>query len=248
MCIMSKRENLIGQVFGRLTVVEDAGFRDGRAYWKCICNCKKDNPNYVFVSTKNLKNGNTQSCGCFKIDRIKEAYKMTYPQWFIDELAYEEDKEKARNGELKSKDFVDFVCPVHGVYNQRVGEHISKGERKHGCFKCSSGSKDLVGQRFGELVVESKNEERDKHGKVTWHCKCDCGNYCDVITYDLTSGKQVNCKDWTKHEKRNVNFIDLTGKVFGKYKVLERAKNNKDNEAMWLCGYVNVAVKITLEI
>lgn len=232
---MSKRENLLGQSFGRLTVVEDAGSRNGKAYWKCVCNCKEENPNYVFVSAKNLKNGNTKSCGCLKIDRIREAHKKSYPQWFIDELAHEEDKKKAINGELRSKDYVDFVCPVHGIYNQKVGEHISNGERKHGCFKCSSGSKYLVGQRFGELVVESKNEERDKHGKVTWHCKCDCGNYCDVVTHKLTSGKQVNCKDWTKHEKRNTNFIDLTGQVFGKYKVIERAKNNKDGEAMWLC-------------
>lgn len=34
----------------------------------------------------------------------------SYPQWFIDALLYEEDKEKAKNGTLKSSEYVWFIC------------------------------------------------------------------------------------------------------------------------------------------
>lgn len=226
---MLRHVDLIGQKFGRLTVVKFAYTKNKRAYWECECDCKKDTSNelnHVIVSTKSLRNGSTQSCGCLKVEKLKEINKVDYPQWFIDELANESEKERARNGELKSTDKIDFVCPIHGVYNQKVGEHISNGKRKHGCPKCSIKYKDLVGQRFGELMVIKQNEKRNKNGKITWHCKCDCGNECDVITHDLISGKRLHCKDKEKHKRKSKDFIDLTGQVFNILAIKNHIGNN----------------------
>ena len=39
---------------------------------------------------------------------------------------------------------------------------------------------DLIGQRFGRLTVIEKIGT--KNSKVMWKCKCDCGNYTEVIT------------------------------------------------------------------
>lgn len=68
-------ENLIGQKFGRLTVVGLAG-RDkhGNALWDCKCDCGnlKKNPTRGF----DLKSGITSSCGC--AFRESEYYKKTY--------------------------------------------------------------------------------------------------------------------------------------------------------------------------
>ena len=50
-----------------------------------------------------------------------------YPQWFIDELVNEEDKEKARNGSLRSTDIVTFICEKGHVYKQKVCRHIIIG-------------------------------------------------------------------------------------------------------------------------
>jgi len=36
--------------------------------------------------------------------------------------------------------------------------------------------RDLIGQRFGRLVVLEKTDKRDKSGCFIWKCKCDCGN------------------------------------------------------------------------
>jgi hypothetical protein len=49
----------IGEVFGRLTVVEVV--RDGnRSYWKCRCTCGEE----IVLLPYNAKNGHTKSCGC----------------------------------------------------------------------------------------------------------------------------------------------------------------------------------------
>lgn len=57
---MPPRINLIGQKFGRLTVVERAPSRKGKTYWKCLCDCGK----YREVQTRHLRNGKIRSCGC----------------------------------------------------------------------------------------------------------------------------------------------------------------------------------------
>ena len=36
---MSKRLDLVGQKFGRLTVVKFSHVRDSRTYWLCKCDC-----------------------------------------------------------------------------------------------------------------------------------------------------------------------------------------------------------------
>ena len=65
---MSKCISLIGQKFGRLTVIDRADNKGNRAMWKCVCSCP--NKNVCVVSTQNLKNGHTKSCGCYKLETV----------------------------------------------------------------------------------------------------------------------------------------------------------------------------------
>ena len=73
---MKKRLDLIGQKFGRLTVIDrgkdDIG-NDGRRYpkWICRCECGK----IVSVKQHHLKSGGTKSCGCYKSERISNINK-----------------------------------------------------------------------------------------------------------------------------------------------------------------------------
>ncbi len=66
---MKLSTNLIGKKFGRLDVIERAGSdKWGTPYWLCRCNCKDRSK--VIVRSNSLKNGNTQSCGCFNKEII----------------------------------------------------------------------------------------------------------------------------------------------------------------------------------
>ena len=63
-----------------------------------------------------------------------------YPQWFIDELVNEEDKERAMDGILTTSANVEFRCKNNHIYFQNVSNHIklSANERKQGCPCCNN--------------------------------------------------------------------------------------------------------------
>ncbi len=58
---------------------------------------------------------------------------------------------------------------------------------------------DLIGQRFGRLVVIS-SAGSSKHQKRTWSCQCDCGVKIITTTGDLRNGTTKSCsciqKEW----------------------------------------------------
>lgn len=58
-----KKLNLLGERFGNLVVIEEAPNKSyGRTAWFCQCDCG----NTAIVGTKELRNGDTQSCGCLR--------------------------------------------------------------------------------------------------------------------------------------------------------------------------------------
>lgn len=54
--------DLIGQKYGRLTVVEFCGIKNRKATWKCVCDCGM----VVIATGNNLRSGTTKSCGCLR--------------------------------------------------------------------------------------------------------------------------------------------------------------------------------------
>lgn len=65
----SKRSVKIGQKYNRLTVVEFSHIDNNNSKWyKCICECG----NTAIVKGSYIKNGITKSCGCAKIDAVRE--------------------------------------------------------------------------------------------------------------------------------------------------------------------------------
>ena len=61
---MGKFQDLCGQRFGRLTVIEKSPTRQGdHICWVCRCDCGNLVP---LVNGSNLKNGDIKSCGCLR--------------------------------------------------------------------------------------------------------------------------------------------------------------------------------------
>ena len=54
-------KNELGNKYGYLTVSQFGGSKKNRAQWICKCRCG----NELSVAGKNLRNGNTKSCGCY---------------------------------------------------------------------------------------------------------------------------------------------------------------------------------------
>jgi hypothetical protein len=64
-----KKLQLEGQTFGYLIVVSFSHTHNRNTYWNCQCKCGKT----IICCGVSLKHGNTQSCGCFHIERSIEA-------------------------------------------------------------------------------------------------------------------------------------------------------------------------------
>lgn len=52
---------------------------------------------------------------------------------------------------------------------------------------------DLVGQRFGKLVVVEMLKKRNKNGRIVYRCKCDCGNEVNVLGNSLVTYHTLSC-------------------------------------------------------
>ncbi len=75
-------DDLVGQKFGRLTVIKRDIDRDkklvedgksGNSHWLCKCDC--GNSELCSVTGYQLKSGHTQSCGCYASEKIAERNK-----------------------------------------------------------------------------------------------------------------------------------------------------------------------------
>lgn len=63
----AERIDMVGQKYGRLTVVEFAGIsNNGEATWKCLCDCG----NAAVVRGYHLRKGRIQSCGCLAKEQL----------------------------------------------------------------------------------------------------------------------------------------------------------------------------------
>lgn len=86
---------------------------------------------------------------------------------------------------------------------------------------------DLTGQKFGLLTVVKRADRPGKH--VHWECDCACGGSKMVSGDALKRGATTSCGC-----KPRGTPVDLTGRRFGRYRVLRRAEN-RGHHVHWLC-------------
>lgn len=183
-----KRINLTGKRFGRLTVLEPINELKGSPKkWKCQCDCG----NIVEVYGSNLTTGATQSCGCLRSEvSATKNFKDLTGQKFGRLTVIERD--------YTYTNLPHWLCECEcGNYISVRTADLNNGHTKScGCLQkeiCSTlFTKDLVGQTFGLLTVISRNGT-NAQGNAIWHCKCHCGNECDVSGGHLQTGDVRSC-------------------------------------------------------
>lgn len=107
-------------------------------------------------------------------------------------------------------------CGKLGLVN---GSDLKSGKHKSCGHDRDRGVKDLAGRVFGELTA------LEYIGDSQWRCQCSCGEVVNAKSNRLTTGKNTSCG----HSYEN-RFIDLKGKVFGDWRVLEYVGDH-----MWKC-------------
>lgn len=94
---------------------------------------------------------------------------------------------------------------------------------------------NLIGQRFGRLLVIA--EAPNKGNRTQWLCKCDCGQEYIGRTDSLRAGKLTSC-GCLRTETARINgkkvMKDLVGQRFGLLTVLSYAGSRRSHSS-WKC-------------
>ena len=104
---------------------------------------------------------------------------------------------------------------------------------------------DLTNQKFGRLTVLYRSEKIVSNTHP-WHCRCECGNECDVMTQHLMSGHTKSCGCLQKEKaskigKQTIDYardkqrIDLTNQRFGRLVAISLAPRDKVKTNSWIC-------------
>lgn len=136
------KNNLVGQKFGRLTVIKDSNKRtsSGAIIWECQCECG----NITYVNKSKLTSGNTKSCGCLR----KELYKAKKPHLIKDISNQKFGKLTALYTDGNSKNHsIIWVCECEcGNKCQVTSRDLISGNTKScGCMR---------NQSYGEQAIK----------------------------------------------------------------------------------------------
>jgi len=194
----TKFQDLTGQKFGRLTVIERAPNKNQKTYWVCECNCGSNKE--VVVWATSLKNGDIKSCGCLKVEMLnKRNFKDLTGQRFgklvVLEYAGATDKQR---GLWKCR----CDCDLNKIIIVTTSNLTSGNTTSCGCkWYDEKGDwkffKDISGQVFGRLTAIERADDRiDPSGKPTtmWKCICSCdGKELVVSGQSLRNGSSKSC-------------------------------------------------------
>lgn len=187
-CDFRIKNNLAGQRFGRLTVIEPTDKRRNNCIvWKCKCDCG----NICYADIGVLRSGSKQSCGCLWKEKIHEAnFQNLVGQKFgrLTPINWERDE--------KNKIIWNCKCDCGNQIKVRPS-NLKTGQTKScGCLRTERVKEsclvDITGQSFGKLTVIEPIEQRSG-SNVIWKCQCECGKITYVDGYSLRTGHTKSC-------------------------------------------------------
>jgi hypothetical protein len=116
-----------GLVFGRLTIVKDAGIIDGRRRSECICECG----NTKIVANRHLRSVATMSCGCLQPDKRTRHGETRNRLTSVEYIAWRSIIDRCEN--VRSPAFVDYGgrgISIHKNWRKYFHEFLSYVGRK----------------------------------------------------------------------------------------------------------------------
>lgn len=181
-------DTLIGKRFGLLTV--KSVYRDEKKLIRCIVVCDCGNKKECYYS--NLKSGRTQSCG--HLEKMNREKYVDMTGLTFSELLVTKKTDKRKDG------LVIWECKCscgRTVYADR--KQLVRGYIKNCGFHSFD---DLIGKRFGELLVKGYDKSEDK-----LFCECSCGSSVWVERSNLLNDHTKSCG----HLRAEDHFVRVDG-------------------------------------
>lgn len=202
---MGKTIDLKGQKFGRWTVLERApkpeGSHSTSAFWLCKCDCGTER----VVSGNVLRQGKSQSCGCYNVDSHKEKYTDLTGQQFGDWTVLC----KAEKPEGLKSNGAYWLCRCTcGKEKVILGHSLLQG-KSTSCGTCRLDIvDDLTGQVFDQLTVIERDFSRPSNSNgAFWRCRCTCGNEITVLGKNLKHQPRHSCGCITSFGENRIKQI-----------------------------------------
>ena len=136
--------------------------------------------------------------------------------------------------------FAYCLCKC-GNYKEIFFYNVIKGKSKScGCLEKASRFNrnhvniNIIGERFGKLIVVKDSGRRACNGSVLWECICDCGNITYASSANLKRGHKQSC-GCNKNEYVNSLKIDIIGRKYGLLTVIEELDRSQYKRRTYRC-------------
>ena len=156
---MSKLIDLTGKKFGKWTpLYHIQGSNPSKWHCRCDCGTEKD------VDASSLRRGNTQSCGCERIEKAStKLIGHTFGQLIVIERDYEEEKKYIDRR-------IRWKCKCSCGNYETFREDSLYNNKNLMCKECLSKipaaqTIDLTNQKFGKLLALEPTQRRE-YGSV----------------------------------------------------------------------------------
>lgn len=133
----------------------------------------------------------------------------------------------------KNKTYLYCRCKLCNNEKWIRSDAVTAGKQVScGCFNKLNNylkAKDITGQKFGMLTAKYPTDKTAENGSIIWFCECECGNYKEIPTGDLTALRVVSCgclaKQWQTQQGKAIgektkqvcidgtNIRNLTAKI-----------------------------------
>lgn len=182
---MSKLIDLTNKDFGYWHVIERApNDSGGKSMW--LCHCTLCNKTTKIVNGSHLRSGRSTSCGCTKMEKmrqasIKDESKKTYGFLFVERMATNEEKPRP---EVQSI-YWNCTCTKCGRKNVIVrGDYLRNGDTTScGCIQ--SRNESLISQMLDSLGIKYQKE-------YIFNDLTSTGRLCDALPFDFAIFNKYN--------------------------------------------------------
>ena len=105
---------------------------------------------------------------------------------------------------------------------------------------------NLVGKRFGRLLVVEKADSKKSHAR--WRCLCDCGKQCIVYGSELKSGNTTSCGCYkTENAKALYSSVRQNDKaLYSVWNGIKQRCLNKNNKSYCLYPIADIVEVVKL--
>lgn len=197
-------QNLIGQKFSRLLVIDIAPSRLNRSRWKCLCDCENI---ICFADGKALRSGKKRSCGCLRREMA------------LTRVGALSENNKLPEGESAfNLLYATYRC---GAKNRKLDFQLTKDDfrrlTKGFCHYCGVEPKQEIDSKNGIYVYNGIDRRINEIGYTDPNCVSCCG-ICN----------------WMKRTQSAENFIAACQKIADHQAIKNASGNRGESNTTFL--------------